>query len=85
MIATFQADEKRIRETYDSYGLARQGRWIPSRALTSAEFYEKKIGITAGTMTAATTGKTDRHYTVDFVERWLREHAKSAQTIVWFR
>ncbi len=85
LIATFQADEKRIRETYDSYGLARQGRWIPSRALTSAEFYEKKIGITAGTMTAATTGKTDRHYTVDFVERWLREHAKSAQTIVWFR
>jgi len=85
LVETFHADDKRVRETYDSYELAREGRWIPSRAPTVAEFYEKKIGITAETMTAATTEKTNRRYTRDFVERWLREHAKSAQTVVWNR
>jgi len=85
LIETFHADDKRVRETYDSYGLAREGRWIGSQAPTVTEFYEKKIGTTAETMTAPTTDKTDRRYTRDFVERWLREHAKSVQTVVWNR
>jgi len=85
LIETFHADDKRVRETYDSYELAREGRWIPSRAPTVAEFYEKKIGITAETMTAAATEKPDQRYTVDFIERWMREHAKSEQTVVWNR
>jgi len=84
LVETFHADDKRVRETYDSYGLARERRWIGSRALTVAEFHEKKIGQEAETMTAPTS-KAENRYTVDFVKRWLREHAKSAQTVVWNR
>jgi len=84
LIETFHADDKRVRETYDSYGLAREDRWIGSTALTATEFYEKKIGIAAETMTAATAGQEDR-YPLEFVKRWLRDHAKSEQTVVWNR
>ena len=67
-----------------SYGLSREGRWVGSRALTATEFYDKKLGATAETLTAATSGTEDR-YTLEFVKRWLRDQAKSEQTIVWNR
>lgn len=82
LIASFHADDKRIRETYDSYGLCRENRWIPSRSLTAAEFYEVKLKSENQTATKLPSGQ---RYSVDFVKQWTREYGETEQTVPWLR
>ena len=82
LIASFHADDKRVRETYDSYGLCRENRWLPSRSLTAAEFYEVKLKSENQTATKLPSGQ---RYSVDFVKQWTREYGETEQTVPWLR
>jgi hypothetical protein len=82
LIATFHADDKRFRETNDSYGLCRDSHWITSRSLTAAEFYELKLKSENQTATKLPCGE---RYPDDFVRRWTRQYGETEQTVPWLR
>lgn len=73
----FHADDKRVRETYDSYGLCRKGACIGSRGLTDREFYEQKMK-DEDLIRSLPSGKK---HTKEFVRRWLRDYAQSQQAV----
>jgi hypothetical protein len=84
LIRAFRSDTKRIRTSYDAYTLAREGRWIGSRSLTPAEFYELTVAEEDENMTAPNR-PYEPTYTVEFMKKWIHEYAQSKQDIPWTR
>ena len=76
----FKADDKRHRETYDSYALCREKRFIGSRAWTSAEFYQQKLKDDD----LAVKIPSEKHYDRAFIRHWLEKYAKSPQEAISF-
>lgn len=75
----FHADDKRLRETEDSYTLCRENRHAESRSWTSLEFYRQiqKREI-ENTFTGLPEGKkVDR----EFLKTWLKDYAKRRQVV----
>lgn len=75
----FHADDKRCRESYDSYDLVRQGKWIPSRSWTKKEFtrHIQKEEL-KDTFTGLPSGI---HRNRLFLRKWLKEYAREDQGI----
>jgi len=75
----FYADNKRVRDRYDSYGLCREGRFLESRAWTSTEFYRhlQKGEIEDTLMRLPSRKRIDRR----FLKVWLKEIADKPQDI----
>lgn len=71
----FKADEKRVRPTYDSYALCREGRFQSSKAWTADEFYKQKIKDEDLAITFPSGKKIPREY----VRNWLENIAKTKQ------
>jgi len=75
----FHADDKRFRETQDSYTLCRESRHIKSRSWTSLEFYRQlqKREI-EDVFTGLPEGKrADR----EFLKMWLKDYAHEKQDV----
>lgn len=79
----FRADVKRVRETYDPYGLARDGKWVGSRSLTVPEFHDLTVNEDNETLIARV--EKERRLPVETVKAWMRERAKAGQTVAWTR
>jgi len=74
----FRADDKRFRETYDSYALCREKRYVSSRAWTSKEFYQQKVKDDSEVAVQFPSGKKISR---DYVREWLEKYSKSKQRI----
>jgi len=74
----FQADDKRWRETYDSYNLCREKRYVSSRAWTSKEFYQHKVEDDNG---LAVQFPGSKKISRDYIREWLEKYSKSKQRI----
>ena len=70
----FYADNKRARETYDSYGLCREKRYVGSRSWTAREFYRQlqKREFEDIFTRLPSRRRIDR----EFLRVWLKEYAK---------
>ena len=73
----FHADDKRKRETYDSYDLVRSGKWIPSTAWTITEFHRKlqKESI-IDTFQGLPSGMQKHRL---YLREWLKHYARDKQ------
>jgi len=74
----FQADDKRWRETYDSYNLCRERRYVGSRSWTSKEFYQHKVEDDNGLAVQFPSGKKISR---DYIREWLEKYSKSKQRV----
>ena len=76
----FKADDKRCRETYDSYALCREKRFVGSRAWTAKEFYQQKLKDDD----LAIELPSGKKHTRSFVREWLEKYSKSRQEVPKF-
>jgi len=75
----FYADNKRCRQTYDSYSLMRDGKWIGSRSWTTTEFYrhlqrEEIVDTFQGLPSGMKRSRL-------FLRKWLKEYARDKQDV----
>jgi len=75
---SFRADDKRWRETYDSYNLCREKRFISSRAWTAKEFYQHKV---EDDSEIAVQFPSRKKISRDYVREWLEKYSKSKQAL----
>jgi len=75
---SFRADDKRFRETYNSYALCREKRYVGSRSWTSKEFYQHKVEDDNGLAVQFPSGKKISR---EYIREWLEKYSKSKQKV----